>query len=135
VKLRIRVNKFPQFLFSEEFLLTMLESTLDLSPLRAQFPALQETDAQGQPYVYFDGPGGTQAPTSVVAAMKAGLSPRQVAACLGEQGIFVWHSNYLALRVTDCLGLEESGGLVRAGLVHYNTLAEVERLLAALRAL
>ncbi|HXV99017.1 MAG TPA: cysteine desulfurase-like protein [Anaerolineae bacterium] len=70
-----------------------------------------------------------------VAFTKAGFTPRQVAAYLGEQGIFVWHGNYLALSVTDRLGLEESGGMVRAGLVHYNTLAEVERLLAALRAL
>ena len=33
--------------------------TPNLSPLRVQFPALQETDVQDQPYVYFDGPGGT----------------------------------------------------------------------------
>jgi selenocysteine lyase/cysteine desulfurase len=41
----------------------------DLSLLRAKFPALQETDAQGQPYVYFDGPGGTQVPRIVLQAM------------------------------------------------------------------
>ncbi len=40
----------------------MSEQAIDLSPARTQFPALQETDEQGRPYVYFDGPGGTQVP-------------------------------------------------------------------------
>jgi selenocysteine lyase/cysteine desulfurase len=30
------------------------------------------------------------------------------------------------------LGLDESGGAVRAGIVHYNTADEVDRLVAAL---
>jgi selenocysteine lyase/cysteine desulfurase len=46
-----------------------IELTLDLSPLRAQFPALHETDAQGKPYVYFDRPGSTQVPQGVLDAM------------------------------------------------------------------
>lgn len=70
-----------------------------------------------------------------VAFTKAGYTPRQVAAYLGQQGIFVWDGNYLALSVTDRLGLEGSGGMVRVGLVHYNTQAEVDRLLVALREL
>jgi cysteine desulfurase family protein (TIGR01976 family) len=70
-----------------------------------------------------------------VAFTKTGYTPRQIAAHLGEQGIFVWHGNYLALSVTDRLGLEDSGGMVRVGLVHYNTQAEIDRLLAALREL
>lgn len=70
-----------------------------------------------------------------VAFTKAGFSPSQIATFLGERGIFVWDGNYLALSVTDRLGLEESGGMVRVGLVHYNTRAEVDRLLAALREL
>jgi selenocysteine lyase/cysteine desulfurase len=45
------------------------EETIDLSPLRNQFPALQETDEKGQPYVYLDGPGGTQVPQTVIDAM------------------------------------------------------------------
>jgi cysteine desulfurase family protein (TIGR01976 family) len=70
-----------------------------------------------------------------VAFTKTGYTPRQIAAYLGERGIFVWDGNYLALSVTERLGLEESGGMVRIGLVHYNTQAEIERLLAALREL
>lgn len=42
---------------------------MDLSPLRIRFPALQQTDPAGRPYVYFDGPGGTQVPDTVIAAM------------------------------------------------------------------
>ncbi len=64
---------------------------------------------------------------------KAGFTPQQIAAYLGEQGIFVWDGNYYALSVTERLGLEETGGMVRVGLAHYNTRAEVDRLLAALR--
>ncbi|GAB4417230.1 MAG: cysteine desulfurase-like protein [Anaerolineae bacterium] len=70
-----------------------------------------------------------------VAFTKTGYTPRQIAAHLGQRGIFVWDGNYLALSVTERLGLEGSGGMVRVGLVHYNTLAEVDRLLAALREL
>jgi selenocysteine lyase/cysteine desulfurase len=68
-----------------------------------------------------------------VAFTKTGYTPRQIAAHLGEQGIFVWDGNYLALSVTDRLGLEGSGGMVRVGLAHYNTRTEIDRLLAALR--
>ncbi|MFO7738678.1 MAG: aminotransferase class V-fold PLP-dependent enzyme, partial [Desulfatiglandaceae bacterium] len=47
----------------------MAEQTIDLSPLRMQFPALRETDTSGRPFVYFDGPGGTQVPQAVIDAM------------------------------------------------------------------
>jgi selenocysteine lyase/cysteine desulfurase len=47
----------------------MLERTIDLSPLRTCFPALQQTDENGLPNVYFDGPGGTQVPQGVIDAM------------------------------------------------------------------
>ncbi len=59
-----------------------------------------------------------------------GYTPRQVAEHLGQAGIFVWDGNYYALAVTERLGLEESGGMVRVGIAHYNTAAEVDRLLA-----
>jgi selenocysteine lyase/cysteine desulfurase len=53
---------------------------------------------------------------------------------LGRQGFFVWHGNYYALNLTETLGLEPDG-MLRVGLVHYNTLTEVERLLEAVRGL
>jgi cysteine desulfurase family protein (TIGR01976 family) len=60
------------------------------------------------------------------------LSPHEIAQRLAEQGIFVWHGNYYALPLTEALGLEPDGA-VRVGILHYNTLEEIERLLAALR--
>lgn len=62
-------------------------------------------------------------------------SPAEVAAALGKAGIFVWDGNYYALAVTSRLGVEESGGMVRVGLVHYNTAAEVDRFLEAVEGL
>jgi len=62
-----------------------------------------------------------------------GRDPREIAAALGEQGIYVWDGNYYALAVTERLGLEGKGGMVRIGAVHYNTVAEIRRLGDALR--
>ena len=57
----------------------------------------------------------------------AGRSPTEVAAHLGERGIFVWDGNYYAPEVMKRLGLPN--GAVRVGIVHYNTADEVDRLL------
>ena len=46
---------------------------------------------------------------------------------LGKRDIFVWDGNYYALSVTELLWVEESGGMVRVGPVHYNTVEEIER--------
>jgi cysteine desulfurase family protein (TIGR01976 family) len=59
-----------------------------------------------------------------------GRSPREAAERLGERGIAVWHGNYYAVEIMERLGLSE--GAVRAGIVHYNTADEVDRLLAEL---
>jgi cysteine desulfurase family protein (TIGR01976 family) len=61
-----------------------------------------------------------------------GHAPLEVATYLGERGIFTWDGNYYALNLTERLGVEKDGGLLRIGLVHYNTTEEVDRLLAAL---
>ena len=60
------------------------------------------------------------------------LPPRTVAERLAQEGIYVWDGNYYALNVSERLGVEESGGMVRVGAAHYNTLEEVERLKEAL---
>jgi cysteine desulfurase family protein (TIGR01976 family) len=62
-----------------------------------------------------------------------GLTPTEVAARLGERGLFVWDGNYYALEVMKRLGLDD--GAVRVGIVHYNTADEVDRLLGELRKL
>jgi cysteine desulfurase family protein (TIGR01976 family) len=60
--------------------------------------------------------------------------PTAIATYLGDRGIFTWDGNYYALNLSERLGVESQGGMLRIGLVHYNTMEEVERLLAALRA-
>ncbi len=60
------------------------------------------------------------------------LPPRLVAEKLAQQGIYVWDGNYYAINVTERLELEDSGGMVRVGAAHYNTLEEVARLKEAL---
>ena len=58
--------------------------------------------------------------------------PTAIAKFLAERGIFTWDGNYYALNLSERLGVEEKGGMLRIGLVHYNTIEEVERLQAAL---
>ena len=60
------------------------------------------------------------------------MHPRAVAEKLAQHGIYVWDGNYYAINVTERLGLEDKGGMVRVGAAHYNTLEEVDRLKEAL---
>ena len=62
------------------------------------------------------------------------FTPAEMAQRLGKLGFFVWHGNYYALSLTESLGLEPEG-MLRVGLVHYNTATEVDRLLEALHGL
>jgi cysteine desulfurase family protein (TIGR01976 family) len=62
-----------------------------------------------------------------------GHTPLELATKLGERGFFTWDGNYYALNLTEQLDVERLGGFLRIGLVHYNTMEEVDRLLAALR--
>ncbi len=67
-----------------------------------------------------------------VSFTKAGRTPAEITKHLGQQSIFAWHGHYYALNAIERLGLAESGGAVRVGLVHYNTQEEVERFVEAL---
>jgi cysteine desulfurase family protein (TIGR01976 family) len=62
-----------------------------------------------------------------------GHTPLELATKLGERGFFTWDGNYYAMNLTEQLKVEQVGGFLRIGLVHYNTREEVERLLGALR--
>jgi len=70
---------------------------------------------------------------STLAIRIEGHTPRELATKLGERGFFAWDGNYYAVNLTERLGVEKSGGFLRIGLVHYNTLEEVDRLVAAMR--
>lgn len=62
-----------------------------------------------------------------------GKEPRRIAEKLAAEGLYVWDGNYYALAVTERLGLEDKGGMVRVGAVHYNTLEEISRFGSALK--
>lgn len=78
------------------------------------------------------GIAGVDGRTPTFAVSVEGLTPRDVAVALGEQGINVWDGHYYALEVMRQLGVLDEGGLVRIGFVHYNTVEEVDRVVAAL---
>jgi cysteine desulfurase family protein (TIGR01976 family) len=70
---------------------------------------------------------------STVSFRLAKGTPTDAATFLGDRGIFTWDGNFYALNLTERLGVEKLGGVLRVGLVHYNTVDEVDRLLAGLR--
>jgi cysteine desulfurase family protein (TIGR01976 family) len=59
--------------------------------------------------------------------------PTEIAKFLGDCGLFTWDGNFYAMNLSERLGVEQKGGVLRIGLVHYNTAEEVDRLLAALQ--
>ena len=60
------------------------------------------------------------------------MTPAEIAQRLAGANIFAWEGNFYALAVTEHLGLEGQGGLLRVGLAHYNTAEEVDTLLGIL---
>jgi selenocysteine lyase/cysteine desulfurase len=60
----------------------------------------------------------------------AGHDPRAVAEHLAARGVNVWNGHNYAWELTGVLAIRDAGSAVRAGLVHYNDRAEVDRLLA-----
>jgi selenocysteine lyase/cysteine desulfurase len=63
---------------------------------------------------------------STVSIRKEGTTPQQIAKALAAENIFAWDGNCYALGLSEALGVEESGGVLRLGLVHYNTLDEID---------
>ena len=70
-----------------------------------------------------------------VAFTIRGLHPRRIAEHLASRAISTWDGNYYAIELLHRLGLDDSGGTLRVGLVHYNTTNEIERLIDALHEL
>ena len=75
------------------------------------------------------GKAARRAPTAYFTV--AGHAPAAVARHLASRGINVWSGHNYAWELTGVLGIRDSGGAVRAGLVHYNDRSDVDRLLAA----
>jgi cysteine desulfurase family protein (TIGR01976 family) len=70
--------------------------------------------------------------TPTFAITIEGTTPRAAAEALGRQGVFTWDGDFYAQALIERLGLFGSGGVLRLGIVHYNTPAEIDRLLEAL---
>ena len=70
--------------------------------------------------------------TPTLAFRLESRSPLEVCEHMSERGIFVAGGDFYATTLADKLGLNESGGFVRAGLAPYNTEEEVEAFLGAL---
>ena len=68
---------------------------------------------------------------ATVSISHATAKPIELAEYLGASGVATWHGNYYALRLSECLGREPEG-MLRIGLVHYNTPDEVDQLLTLL---
>jgi cysteine desulfurase family protein (TIGR01976 family) len=80
-------------------------------------------------------PGRAEDRTPTFALRVPGRSPRQAAEHLAGRGVFTWDGNYFALAIMQRLGLEGSGGALRVGFCHYNTLEEVDRVARELAAI
>ncbi len=80
-------------------------------------------------------PGRVGERTPTFAIRVGDQHPAETAKTLAERGVFVWDGNYYALEIMERLGLQDSGGAVRIGFCHYNTPAEVDRVLEELVAL
>lgn len=70
-----------------------------------------------------------------VAFTLPGVHPRRIAEHLASRAINAWDGNYYAIELLHRLGLDDSGGTLRVGLVHYNTREEIDRLVEALHEL
>ena len=87
------------------------------------------------PHVQVWGPPTLEDRTPTVAFTVEGKSPEQVAAVLAANKVAVWDGSSYAVEVVSRLGLAESGGVVRAGVVRYVTHDDVARLLHVVRSL
>jgi len=74
--------------------------------------------------------GAEKAPTISITLDR--VSPRDAAAALGRRGIFTWDGDFYAQALIERLGLFGTGGVLRLGIAHYTTAAEIDRLLEAL---
>lgn len=69
---------------------------------------------------------GQRAPT--IAVTVEGRRPEEIASTLGAEGIQVWDGDFYAIRAIESLGLAEAGGVLRTGVLMYNTIEEIDRL-------
>ena len=76
--------------------------------------------------------GGMDRRVPSVSFTHENIAPHVIAAALAEKNIFVWSGHNYAVEVAKTLGIYDSGGAVRVGPVHYNSIAEIDDFLVAL---
>lgn len=69
----------------------------------------------------------------VFSMRKEGFHPKEIAKILATENIFCWNGHFFAIEIVKRLGLEEKGGLLRIGLVHYNTKEEIEKFVSVIK--
>jgi cysteine desulfurase family protein (TIGR01976 family) len=88
---------------------------------------------RSMPHVHVLGSPVDRAPT--LSFTVSGMSPRQVARELARRNVCAWDGDYYARELFDAIGVNETGGAVRLGLLHYNTADEVDHVIASVAAL
>jgi cysteine desulfurase family protein (TIGR01976 family) len=118
---RQQVHAAMELLFDYEKTLTsrLIDGLLDIDGITVQ--GTTDKDAMDR-----------RVPT--VSFTHATVAPDKIAQALAKQNIFVWSGHNYAVEVVRTLGIDETGGAVRIGPVHYNSIAEIDELLAALPA-
>ncbi len=78
------------------------------------------------------GPAQVHERVPTFALRKEGRTPRELVTHLTNHNIFAWDGNFYALEISRALGVEDSGGVLRVGFLHYNTSEEVNTVLNVL---
>jgi len=122
-------ERFPDFsgrrLYLHAAMLAIREYEKDLSTqLIRGLSAIKKIKIHG---ITTESELGQRVPT--VSFTKENVQPAEIARRLAEENIFVWDGHYYAVEVIRHLGLEEKGGMLRVGAVHYNTRKEINILL------
>ncbi len=68
-----------------------------------------------------------------VSFTHASVASAHIAEALADKNIFVWSGHNYAVEVAKSLGIYDSGGAVRIGPVHYNSIDEIDETLDALQ--
>jgi len=92
-----------------------------------------ESGVRTLPHVSILGSAARRTPTMSITV--DGKHPREVNEYLAERGICAWDGDYYATELFNAIGVNAEGGAVRIGLLHYNTVSEVDFVLDALAAL
>jgi cysteine desulfurase family protein (TIGR01976 family) len=79
--------------------------------------------------------GSPQYRTPTLSFTVSRMRPRQVAGELARRGVCAWDGDFYSRELFDAIGVNETGGAVRLGLLHYNTVDEVDHLIDSVSAL